>query len=626
MPRLVFFGRVLLTAAALLLASAAIAQEALPALPPPVTRSLYRSHWFDFLNAHLEDDPRAAAAALAEMNKAGRAVGVHRLSDFSRTAEHEARLAEAQARADRAERAYAAALELDDANYGGILSSMRFLAGRRGFGEALRLLPRAVSALLATHESRLALFSSLAVWGALALGLAVLGSVVILFARRLSPMGHDVAETARRIAGPGASVPLALLLLGLPLAFGLGPLWTLLYWAALAYSYAERSERVLLIVGLVLVGLLTPFLELVSRENIIERSPLYMAAVDLEERREDASAEDGLRQASSVFAEDPDVWFLLGMYAERAGDSERAREYYDRSIGAGRKDYRPFLHRGNVYFEEGDFAQAIRDYEAALLRAPNAPEVHYNLSVARGEAYDFEGQSAAMARARELSERDVSFWAEHPTLARVVSAPYGLGRARRKIEEWNAQAKSRRLPGHAPPFSPLRLLLSPSTLGPWAALALALALAAWRRNTASECVRCGRSFCRRCRRSAYPAGYCAECVRLQSRKETVSIEAQVAQAAELQRRTRQKDFACRLTSVLLPGTHRFFLQKPVSGFLLLFSFFFFLAAARIGLDLFDPRQLPPDRASSSGPAAAVGAAAAIWLVSLVSAWRRSHGS
>ena len=31
-------------------------------MPPPVTRGLYRSRWFEFLNAHLEDDPRAAVA------------------------------------------------------------------------------------------------------------------------------------------------------------------------------------------------------------------------------------------------------------------------------------------------------------------------------------------------------------------------------------------------------------------------------------------------------------------------------------------------------------------------------------------------------------------------------------
>ena len=41
------------------------AQEAVSALPAPVTRSLYRAHWFEFLNAHLEDDARGAAAALA---------------------------------------------------------------------------------------------------------------------------------------------------------------------------------------------------------------------------------------------------------------------------------------------------------------------------------------------------------------------------------------------------------------------------------------------------------------------------------------------------------------------------------------------------------------------------------
>ncbi len=603
-------------------------QESVSALPPPVTRSLYRSHWFEFLNAYLEDDSRGAAAALAEMKKAGRAVGVHRLSDFSRTAAHEARKAEVLGRPDRAARGYAAAFELDDANYAGVISRIRFLVNRRAYGEALRLVPAAAAALLATHESRLALFSSLAVWGVCAIGLAVLGSIVVLVVLNFPRIAHDVREAGERFAGPGAVIPLTLILLAIPLAFGLGPVWLLLYWAVLVYAYTRRAERVVLTLGLLLLGLLAPFSELVSRKNIVERSPLYVAAVDLAEKREDASAEDGLRQASAVFAEDPDVWFLLGMYAERAGDLERAQASYDRAIQADSKDYRPLLNRGNVHFQEGDFGEAVRDYDSASKRAPDAPEIYYNLAIARGELYDFEGQSAAMSRARQLSEKDVTFWSDHPTLARAVSAPYPVARARRKVEQWNAQSKSRRLPGHAPPYRAVQLLLSPYTLAPWGALLLAAGLAAWRsrRPLASQCVRCGAPFCGYCKRYGEPPLYCALCVRLHIRKEPLGIQEHMAQAAEIRRRIRQRDATCRLASLFFPGSHRFFSERPASGFVVLALFFFSLAAGRIGLALFDPRQLPPPGSSRLLPALACAAALVIWLGSLFYAWRDSHGS
>src|ERR1017187_7300454 len=114
-------GRRRLAAAGALLAlgmsARAAAQEAVSPLPPPMTRSLYRAHWFEFLNAHLEDDARGAAAALAQMRKSPRAVGVRRLSDFSRTAIHEGRKAELVGKPERAQRAYDAAVQLDDASY-----------------------------------------------------------------------------------------------------------------------------------------------------------------------------------------------------------------------------------------------------------------------------------------------------------------------------------------------------------------------------------------------------------------------------------------------------------------------------------------------------------------------------
>ena len=111
------------------------AQEAISPLPPPVTRSLYRSHWFDFLSAHLEDDPKAAAAALVELKRSARAVGVRRLSDFSRTAVHEARKAESLGKMDRASRAYDAAIVLDDANFDAVVSKWGSSSRRSRYGD-----------------------------------------------------------------------------------------------------------------------------------------------------------------------------------------------------------------------------------------------------------------------------------------------------------------------------------------------------------------------------------------------------------------------------------------------------------------------------------------------------------
>jgi len=608
--------------------AAAAAQESVSPLPPPVTRSLYRGHWFAFLNAHWEDDVRAAENALAEMKKAARAVGVRRLSDFSRTAVHEARKAESLGKHERADRAYEAAFLLDDANYDAVASRIESLLRRGSYVAAAKFLPRAAGALFATKESRLTVFSSLVVWTAFAVGLAALGLLLVLLLRHLPGIGHDVRELARHFVGEKGAVPLGLLLFGLPLAFGLGPAWAVLYWGALLYASVSSRERAVLTAGLLTVGLLPPLLAWVARENIIRRSPLYLAAVDLEERREDQSAEDGLKQASAVFSEDPDVWFLLGGYAERSGDSERALRAYDRAIQAEPGDYRHFLNRGNVRFQEGEFATAIRDYREAAKHAPDVPQIHYNLSLASGEAYDFAGQAAAIARAKELAPALVDSWTQNPTaLQRVIAAPYTLSRARARVEKWNAQPKSRRLPGHARPYRVQDVLRSPFTLAPWGALLLGALLTAFRSRwpTASECARCGAVFCGFCKRHGEPSLYCNTCVRLHMRREDTGIQAHVVAAEEARRRNRSRDRKCRWASLLFPGAHRVFSDSPVAGFLLSAIFFLFIAAAVSGDRLFNLRPLTPMSGLRWFTVFAAAAAFALWVAANVSAWRKSHG-
>src|SRR5262249_18318289 len=197
-----------------------------------------------------------------------------------------------------------------------------------------------------------------------------------------------------------------------------------------------------------------------------------------------------------------------------------------------------------------------------------------------------------------------------------------------RIEAWNGQAKSRRLPGHAPPVNPLNLFVSTFTLGPWVAAAAALVWGAYRsrRPVATECTRCGKPFCRICKRSAEGPLYCADCVRLYLRKESAGIEAHVAQSQEMRSRVRRRDRVCRLSSLLFPGAHSTFAQKPVAGFVTLWAFFFFVAIAAIGLRLFSPRTLPSPQAWRVTTISALVVASVIWLVSQRNAWRESHGS
>ena len=608
-------------------AGAVLAQEALSPLPPPVTRSLYRSHWFEFLSALSDNDTGTAARALDEMLKSARKVGVHGLSDFSRTAVYLGRKAEKLGAADRAWRAYEAALRLDDANPDAVAAILSFLVRHGRVLDALRFLPEAARALLTTHESRVAITSSLCLWIAAAIAAALLAAILALALRHLPRTVHDMREGALRRFGRGAAIPLSLLMLGLPLFFGLGPVWLILYWGALLYAYTDGWERRILIAGFLSLATVPPLLAWLTQVNIRQRSPLLVAAVDLAEHREDASAEDGLRQAAAVFPEDSDVWFLLGIFAERAGDLERAQADYGRAGQADPGDYRPILNRGNVHFTEGDYSEAIRDYIEASKRAPKSADVYYNLSLARSEAYDFEGQSSAIATARAISASQVAGWSNNPTLSRVVPAGYPLTRARSRIERWNAQLKSRRLPGHGTAEQPWRALYpwSLAPLGAWL-LGIVLARRRARYGLATECARCARTICSRCRRYGDPTLYCAMCSRLYMRKEETDIEVQVAETRAMQQRASWRTRAARLSSLLLPGSRAFFEERPLAGAISLFLFFFGLAAALLDNHLFDPMTLPPQGMFRVTVVAGALLALVVWVRAQLAPRRAPSGS
>ncbi len=523
---------------------------------------------------------------------------------------------------ERAGRAYDAALALDDASSDAWFSRVGLFLRSRAFGRAAAALPGALGSLFATGESRLAVFSGLLLWGAAGLAAATLGSILILLVRHQRLAFHQARELGRRFFGsPAAALPLSLILLLVPLAFGLGPVWVVLLWGALIFGLCTREERGVLAAALLAFGLIPVLTAVIAWENTVERSPLYVAAIDLAERREDASAEDGLRQASTVFGEDPDVWLLLGIFAERSADSARALKAYDRAVQEGPGDYRPLLNRGNIQFEEGNLSGAIRDYEAAAQRA-QAAEIYFNLALVRAESYDFQGQAEALQKARSISSRQVSSWTDFPTLARVVPATYSVARARRKTEEWSRQPRGRRLPGEVSAVRLIESFESPFALGPWAVLLLALALTPLARwfGPAAECPECGKPYCRFC---SIP-GYCGVCAN--RRRASKGIDASLRQAVDARRLARRRDLSCRLLSLAMPGAHRYLSGRPVSGFLTLFSFFFLLAASVIGNRLFGPRPLAPASAWTGLTIAALVAATAVWAASLRSAWRQSHGA
>src|SRR5262249_19753013 len=80
------------------------------------------------------------------------------------------RRAEKQGSLERAERAYDAAIQLDDANPDAALAMVAFRARQGRVMDALKAVPPAAAALFATHESRVAMLSLVGLFVAVAVG------------------------------------------------------------------------------------------------------------------------------------------------------------------------------------------------------------------------------------------------------------------------------------------------------------------------------------------------------------------------------------------------------------------------------------------------------------------------
>lgn len=573
----------------------ALSEERVSPLPPPATRSGLRGRWFEFLSALNDDDFPAARLASADLLRTASRVGIARLSDFSRGALYQARLADRQGKIARADLALETAIRLDPDLVDPRWEKARFAWSRREYADSAVALAEAVGALFEADESRREFVSNAALLTGASFALAAAAMIVALLLRQWRRLFHTVRERAMPTFGRTGTVGVAIALLALPIWLSFGPFWLLLYWGVLVCFHATLRERIVVAIVLLVAGFLGPLSQQIADRNLIARSPLVSAAIDLEEKKEEGGSVDLLRRASEVFSEDADVWYLLGRFAQRRDDYDEAAADYSRALKADPKNFRAMIGIGNIHFWQGDLSEAITDYRNAIHLRPDSALAYYNLSLVEGDAYAFDQQKESLANARRLSPREADRWIESPSLARVLSLDYSVEEAERRSRGWSREVKSQSLPGLGHAYSAADILLVPTSIGPWLAMLVGLVFGAVARRGrwgARECARCGKAFCRACKPPGSAALYCADCDRLLAGKESSDIAAHVAQSEEARRNLRQRQREARWLSVVFPGARRVSDGRPATGLLVLFVFFFLVLVALVGGRIYPVRSVP----------------------------------
>jgi len=123
--------------------------------------------------------------------------------------------------------------------------------------------------------------------------------------------------------------------------------------------------------------------------------------------------------------------------------------------------------------------------------------------------------------------------------------------------------------------------LNPVTIGALASVIFALALWMIRRNRgfAGSCIKCGRTFCHRCKSSRESATYCTQCIHIYLKRDGVAIATKRAKLEEVSDHLIGMQRRNRLFATFLPGSAQMLEGRTQTGLLGMILFFICVAMA-----------------------------------------------
>ncbi len=562
-----------------LLAAAPAAAQALvgPGESNELTfRRQIRGQWFAWLSAQEEGDPITARAKVDEILKFSQRIEIRRITDLALAATILGRRQMEEGKADLAREAFQSASRLDPDLSEPRWARLALAIRTRQYRATVPEFVGAVRATFADGESRRVLVARGILVFAYA-GLATAAAVlVILYIRHGRRLVHDVAETASLIVpgGYGTDI-LVVALLVAPLLLSFDVLWFLLYLFVLVFGYATWPQRVGAIAALALTVPILPLIDRTSYELAVASSPVVRSAEALEEARYDQRVVDSLEQARSLLPEDADLRFLLGRVYQALGQNERAVVEYSSAAQLSTRESRALVNRGNIRFVDGDLGSAQEDYQEALRREPQSVPARYNLALLYAETFRTVEAVKMLNEARALDAAMIQSFQESPTLVRVVSLGYTVEEARRKSAALQKDERGRHLLGLFRSYRPAAGWSMPILLGIPLAVVAAVLLDRRRqqgRGYATECQKCGRTFCRLCKPSGESSLLCSQCIHVYLRKDGVSIETKLQKLEDVRRRKAVQNRLHSGLNLLLPGTSAFLESRVLVGLLALLLF------------------------------------------------------
>jgi tetratricopeptide (TPR) repeat protein len=384
---------------------------------------------------------------------------------------------------------------------------------------------------------------------------------------------HDLQERLGGTWGRRALLAATLVILLFPLMLTAGPGWLAPLWLAVTFGYQTARERMVSILGLLVLLAAAPFAELYVGWAKATSNPLYQASLSSLTGSFDPADVALLRKAAKENPADHALQFLLATQYKNLGDYELAASQYRKILDAYPDDLDARMNLGNIYFAQLDWEGALVQYNQVLGADATKAMAYYNKSLAHAENFQFAEREEARLRAESLDAASVAAHERRTGDYRVVedarldemdilSKFYGLSQGIRDASAGSGLGIS--LLGSWG----LRYLVAPLLFG---ALIFALEVLFGERKLTQRCRKCGSAFCGRCQIGTGRKGLCTQCYHLFFMKDGVSAAARNDKLTQVQRASRTRSLLFRALSILAPGAGHISEGMPLVGIVLLFT-------------------------------------------------------
>jgi len=309
-------------------------------------------------------------------------------------------------------------------------------------------------------------------------------------------------------------------------------------------------------------------------------SPLVMAAIASLDQSYQPEALRRIEELSTIIPDNPTIHLLLGNLQLQEGNEQQAEVNYRRSMEL-KDSAGAHVNLGNLHFLDNDFAAANTEYERAQKLDPHLAIAFYNASVASGEMYRFDQQGQKLEMAKKIDRTYVERLAQNPPPQKIVIFRPAIADAWTVQSSIARRGTARALFGNYAFFDPLASAANPITIG--ALLATIFALVVWtRRRTsgfAGACIKCGRTFCHRCKSARESSTYCTQCIHIYLKRDGVALATKRTKLEEVHDHLTSLQRRNRLFATLLPGSAQVLEGRTVAGLIGMVLFLFFVCEA-----------------------------------------------